>query len=668
MPALTVVVPFRNGFATLARLLDSLPDNLSVIIVDDLSEPPLVVDTDDPDRENVKVIRRETRGYFAGAVNTGIESVLDSANPNDVLVLNQDVWFDPECDFWKLIKTHREKYALIGDGVLNHPAFPKGYVQGTAMFMRRDAIERVGGLNVKDYPLWGCTAEWQLRACRAGFLALPVRAQAYGMHHARGDAPYGSSIAQTLRDESDKQSLYVRTPPAISVIITSFNYGRFLQEAVASLVGGQTALGELAPQTFQSFEIVIVDDCSTDNTSEVGEQLADSWKGIHFVRLEKNVGSAAAMNAGIAASFGKWIAPLDADDLMESTRLEQLYRAAVENPHRVIYDDCTEFASDAATLEQSHPRTKGRSEIFKKGEMYAASFPMPEYDFERILERNGMHKGILYERSAWKDLGGYPEEFRDGREDWAINVGFGVKGYCGVHVREPLYLRRHHGENRHLRNTTYEWRQQFVAQLHARYPHIYAGERPMGCCGNKSNGKSGAHAGSMSMKMSVAGASGNGRFSMLNVLPGQGGFVLVEYLLGRSGTQSYIGNVSHAQYLFGGKRTQGYVDPRDLDALLKLVEGRQQVFRVAPTAAIETTKGDGTPVGGTHVETHEVHDDVLADIGEQIEEQLEGDAPEKTFASMDQLLQIVAPRESGRKAKATKATPRKRAPKKASAK
>lgn len=577
MDNLTAIIPFRNGHSTIQRLLDSLPKALPVLIVDDVSEPPLQFDPFQmflSGRGTTLAIRRDTRGYFAGAVNTGLAHCA-----TDVLVLNQDIWFSDsygESDaLFKLILEKRGEFALIGDGVFGHPAFPQGYVQGTAMFMRRDAIERVGLLNERDYPLWGATAEWQWRMCRAGFRALPIRMQEYDVQHARGKEPFGSSIQQALAAEPDKQNLFVRTPPAISVIITCHNYGRFLRDAVNSLLGGETALGIVPPQTFHAFEILIVDDASTDETKEIGESLADDWKGIRYLRLDRNVGSAAAANAGIANAFGKYVTVLDADDMMAPTRLETLYRAAEENPHRVICDDCLEFARDRGVLEQAHPSASVRPWIEPRGEMFTAALPMPAYDFDRILTRNGMHKGILYPRAAWKESGGYPEEFRDGREDWAINIALGVKGYCGVNVHEPLYLRRQHGDNRHLRNTTTEWREQFLGQLRTRFANIYQGERPMACCGKKSNGNA------PQQNITARGMALRGRFSMGTIIAGQDGFKRLEYLLKRSGSQVYIGSVTGATYVFGGKRTLGYVDPRDVPAFLNLLEGHEKVFRLA---------------------------------------------------------------------------------------
>ncbi|NIV40114.1 MAG: hypothetical protein GWN58_65135, partial [Anaerolineae bacterium] len=74
----------------------------------------------------------------------------------DVLVLNQDLWFTSDAWLPRLLAL-RADYGLIGDGVLKHPAWPKGYVQGTFMFLRRDAIRDVGLMDAQEYPLWGAT-------------------------------------------------------------------------------------------------------------------------------------------------------------------------------------------------------------------------------------------------------------------------------------------------------------------------------------------------------------------------------------------------------------------------------------------------------------------------------------------------------------------------------
>lgn len=399
MDNLTVVIPFRNGDPTLGHLLATIPEEIPVVVVDDLSTP---LQRHFAGRAPTWWIELGQRVYFSGAVNAGLK-----ACSTDVLVLNQDVWFEGT-DWLRLINEERRRYALIGDAVMGHPAWPLGYVQGTFMFMRRDAIEKVGPLNAWDYPLWGSTCEWQLRAVRSGFEVLPCKVR--DLRHAR-QGSFGTAITSALREQPDQQKLFVRTPPAISVVITSHNYGRYLPDAIHSLLGGSTMLGPMAPQSFASFEVIIVDDGSTDGSAEIAQALADPWAGVWFHGIPRKVGSAAAMNAGVRIAHGKYIAPLDGDDLMESERLQKLYRTAEANPHSVVYDDL----------------------MVVKGGARLQKWPLPEYDFDLVLNKNPMHKGLFYPKQAWTEAGGYPEIMTSGREDWAFNIAVGGQRM----VRDP---------------------------------------------------------------------------------------------------------------------------------------------------------------------------------------------------------------------------------------
>ena len=97
--------------------------------------------------------------------------------------------------------------------------------------------------------------------------------------------------------------------PRVSIVINNFNYSRFLPQSIES------ALAQTYPQT----EVVVVDDCSTDDSRNIIRSYVDQ---VIPVLQEKNEGQAAAMNAGFAASHGELIIFLDADDYLYATAAE----------------------------------------------------------------------------------------------------------------------------------------------------------------------------------------------------------------------------------------------------------------------------------------------------------------------------------------------------------
>jgi len=542
---LTVIIPFRDGHTTLPALLDDLvPCGWPVLIVDDQSQTPITGSWP----ERISVLRLGQRGYFAGAINTAMQ-----ATRGDVLVLNQDMRLSgTEWQSWLAEQVGR--YAIAGTAQMRHPAWPAGYVQGQFMYLARAAWETVGELNTRDYPLWGNTCEWQLRAVRKSWLANPVP-MVPGVVHARSaGVAFGDSIAQALRQEPDKRSLLVRTPPLVSVIVTSQSYGRYLPDCLNSLLGGDTSLGHMPGQSLQSFEVIIVDDASTDETAEVGKALADDRLGVHYIRREVLGGTPAANNTGIRSSYGPFVTIVCADDMREPDSLEALYRVVERNPKAVAYDNLYEFANGARTSKQKLPPAHGN---------------VPS--FSDLLQKNSMHAGIMFARQAWEEVGGYPEAMRYGREDWAFNIALGAKGYCGERVPGFGYLYRREGQNRSLTNQGPEWHQKFMSQLRELFPALYQGVRPMGCCG-----------GGDPRPVPQGARNASSQPLLLSEL-GSEGMTLLQFLGSGSSSQPWYGPVTGARYMFGGNRPQGYVDNRDVAGMLAMVVNKHPVFNLAPT-------------------------------------------------------------------------------------
>lgn len=568
MDNLTIVVPFWQGHDTINGLLESLPDSLPIVIVDDRSDEPLQLE-----RENVQVIRPIRKGYFAGAVNVGV-----NACQTDVLVLNQDVWF--EDDRWMgVIADNRDQYATIGEGVMAHPAWPKGYVQGTFMFVRRGAWAEIGGLDEALYPLWGGTCEWQLRACRAGYKALPLDSIPGMGHEERERGKFGSAITEALKRWPQWKWDFIKTPPEVSVIVPCYNYGRYLDDCLNSLLGGPTSLGEWEPQTFKSFEVIIVDDASTDGETR---GIVKSWHrpeiGVKVVLLNKNLGTPGAINAGIERSYGRFIHVLSADDMRENWALEKFYRHARRYPHSMIYGDIQTFKNGQ------------RDRILK----------LNEYDFDEMLTRNPIPAGSMYHRLCWEEAGGYPDRMVYGREDWAFNIAAGSVGYCGRKM-EGLSgnLCRRERQNRSLRTSTKEWRQRFLDQLEALYPAIYRGERPVACCGGR-------------RQVSAKPAPATVRAIKLT---GRKGMVLIRYVGGGDAKRSFFGGKTGQRYQFSANPPHniGYVAVEDYEELLATYAGRNAQFSpyTPPPKEVKEVKAPETPEEiEPPVERDEIPDDV----------------------------------------------------------
>lgn len=548
---LTVIVPFFNGHKYIEKLVQTIPQNIPILIVDDLSDESLYNRWNAPNKLTegaVKVIRLQGKGYFAGAVNAGIQ-----ACTTDVLVLNQDTWFDDERAFELIDDLRNEGFAYVGERIRgNHPAFgDQGYIHGTFMFLRRDAIVAVGLLNEALYPLWGGTAEYQWRVARKGFAVKPIP-EIPGFHHEREENQrYGESIQQLMQKSSDvEKRRFSHTPPLLSVIVPCFNYGRYLKDCIASLIGGETSLGLMEGQTLQSFEVIIVNDASTDDSAKYIAQVENLAQGIRAYHLEKNVGTAEALNFGIRKAIGKYITFLSADDMRESFSLEKLVQACEQNPHSFAYDD----------VWIVHERKRVRK------------WPMQEYNFEELLWKNHIHAGIVFPKQAWEEVGGYPAIMRDGREDWAFNVALGIKGWCGVHVKQLGYLYRRENQNRSATNTTAAHRDVFLKKLKSLFPTIYGGHRPMPCCGG--GNKPRAQSSSMRTisnpnKLSTTTLMKTGGTVAMATSVGVSGMVQLEYL-GKQQSTIWDGPVTRTRYRFGVDRKVGWVDPRDVG-----VEGKE---------------------------------------------------------------------------------------------
>lgn len=98
----------------------------------------------------------------------------------------------------------------------------------------------------------------------------------------------------------------------VSIIVPAYNTEKYISDMIESVL----------QQTYTYFELIIVDDASTDRTAQIVQSFRD--KRIKLIRHTSNKGPGAARNTAIEAASGKWMAVLDADDQWQPNRLERL--------------------------------------------------------------------------------------------------------------------------------------------------------------------------------------------------------------------------------------------------------------------------------------------------------------------------------------------------------
>ncbi len=198
----------------------------------------------------------------------------------------------------------------------------------------------------------------------------------------------------------------------VSVIVTAYNYARYLERAIRS-VRDQS----LDPD---SYEIIVVDDASTDETPHILENYTDT---LRIYRLEKNSGLAAARNFGIRKAKGMYVVFLDADDYIQHDMLKVQSVFLSEN-NRL----------DAVAVDYYLVNEFGDHQEW----ISAAEKPIA--------------CGVMFRKDRLYDIGLYDDNFR-AREDEDFRIRF-QKKYNVYNIILPLYRYRRHDSN--LTNNTHE--------------------------------------------------------------------------------------------------------------------------------------------------------------------------------------------------------------------
>lgn len=203
--------------------------------------------------------------------------------------------------------------------------------------------------------------------------------------------------------------------PVVSVIIPVYNGERFLSQAVDSALAQQVPL-----------EILVINDCSTDNTERVMERYREN-PAVRYLVNEKNLGAGGSRNRGVKLAKGTYVAFLDADDWWAEGKLKkQLER--LEETGMVLC--CT-----------------GRELMDENGVSMGRVIPVPEViTYRRLLSHNCINcSSTVLRREAALE---FPMEHEDSHEDYIAWLRLLKKYGCACGVNEPLLKYRLSGKGK----------------------------------------------------------------------------------------------------------------------------------------------------------------------------------------------------------------------------
>ena len=222
----------------------------------------------------------------------------------------------------------------------------------------------------------------------------------------------------------------------VSIVIPAYNPSAYLIETIASV----------SAQTYPRTEIILVNDGSDKPESMAVLEQASRLVGTYIERA--NGGPGAARNAGFHAARGEYVAPLDADDLLQPAYLAECLTALRDSAAAFAYTDFHVFGT------QNYPERPG------------------EYNLYRLLDRNYLTYAALIRKTAWENSGGYDESQKCiGYEDWEFWLRLGALNGFGRYIPKFLFRYRKHGTS--LYDFAKARHDHFVAYIQALHPELY---------------------------------------------------------------------------------------------------------------------------------------------------------------------------------------------------
>ena len=220
-----------------------------------------------------------------------------------------------------------------------------------------------------------------------------------------------------VRQKQSVKSAISQANPLVSVVLGNYNYGRFLQQSIDSVLN----------QSYQNFELIVVDDGSTDNSQEIIKSYGSQIIAI----LQENAGQDMAFKAGIQKSQGEIICFLDADDYFHEEKLEKVVNSFLRHPEWVMVSHCW-----ISVNKEGKPVGSSTSNILSQGDVKKLLLKWGKY-------ASAISSGIACKRSYLEKV--LPLSLTWG-VDACLNAALPFYGKVGS-INEPLMFYRMHGNN-----------------------------------------------------------------------------------------------------------------------------------------------------------------------------------------------------------------------------
>ena len=180
----------------------------------------------------------------------------------------------------------------------------------------------------------------------------------------------------------------------ISVIVPVYNTGDLLRDCLDSLVG----------QTLDKIEIIVIDDCSTDNSLEIIKQYADRYPNIRVYQNQVNIGQGATRNVGLKYAKGDYIGFLDSDDYVSLTMFENLYQNIIANNYPDYVMTGLIFVKDNTYLKNNIGTIDKTGRLIKTTERELKLLDISPSVCNKLFKKSLIGQYRFLEHCKWEDI------------------------------------------------------------------------------------------------------------------------------------------------------------------------------------------------------------------------------------------------------------------------